>query len=193
MTGRNQVEHGTVTDAVTGITIREARERDARSLKRFGELLLGETPFFHRLPAERAGSVEEMEVVIRSMRAAPCCALMNAWRGDTPVGEAILVAGQLDRIRHTATVGIGVLQAYSGKGLGQRLMHALEKVAAEGGIVRLELTVMTTNERAIAFYRRQGYQEEGRKIASVQIDGRYVDELVMAKLLRPIRRGGGGH
>ncbi len=179
-------------DAVTDITIREARERDARSLKQFGERLLAETPFFHRLPAERAGSVEEMEVVIRSMRAAPCCALMNAWSGGDPVGEAILVAGQLDRIRHTGTVGIGVLQAYNGRGIARRLMHRLEQVAMEGGIVRLELTVMATNERAIAFYRRQGYQEEGRKIASVRVDGNYVDELLMAKLLRPVRRGDGG-
>ena len=180
------------SEAVTGITIREARERDARPLKRFGERLLAETPFFHRLPTERAGSVEEMEVVIRSMRAAPCCALINAWNDADPIGEAILVAGQLDRIRHTGTVGIGVLQAYNGQGIGRRLMQSVEQVAAEGGIVRLELTVMTTNERAIAFYRRQGYQEEGRKIASVQIEGSYVDELLMAKLLRPIRRGNGG-
>ena len=171
------------------VAIREAREHDARLLKRFGEQLLAETPFFHRLPTERASSVDEMEAVIRSIRAAPCCALVNAWDGDLPVGEAILVAGQLDRIRHTATVGIGVLKSYNGKGIGQKLMRELEGLALDGGVVRLELTVMTTNLRAIDFYRQQGYQEEGRKIASVQIDGQYIDEVLMSKLLRPIHRG----
>lgn len=167
------------------ISIRIAVERDAAALKRFGEILLAETPYFHRLPCERASSVDEMAAVIGSIRSAPCCAMINAWHGDAPVGEAILVAGQLDRIRHTATVGIGVLQSFNGQGIGQRLMQRVEDIAAEGGISRLELTVMVTNLRAIDFYRHRGYLEEGRKKASVLIEGEYVDELVMAKMLPP--------
>ena len=169
------------------IEIRPARERDAPALKRFGETLLSETPFFHRRPSERAASVDEMAAVVRAIRAAPCCEMINAWHRDQPIGEAILISGQLDRIRHTATVGIGVLRAFGGRGIARAMMQRLESEAMSGGVLRLELTVMTTNRRAIDFYRMQGYQEEGRKVASVQIDGRYIDELVMAKLLRPLR------
>ena len=148
-------------DILTEIEIRTARERDAPALKRFGETLLSETAFFHRTAPERAASVDEMAAVIRSIRAAPCCEMINAWYRGEPVGEAILVSGQLDRIRHTATVGIGVLHAFNGQGIARALMQRLEHRALTGGVLRLELTVMTTNGRAIAFYQKQGYQEEG--------------------------------
>ncbi|WP_161973839.1 GNAT family N-acetyltransferase [Hwanghaeella grinnelliae] len=167
------------------VVLRSAEPSESAALKAMGEALLAETPFFHRLPAERAASVGEMEHVIHSVLAAPGCALINAWHGDRPVGECLLVGGQLNRIRHTATVGIGVLQAYQGIGIGQALMRDAVARARSAGIVRLELTVMVPNVRAIEFYERFGFEVEGRKRASVMIDGEPVDELLMATILAP--------
>lgn len=167
------------------IEIREAAPEDAALLKPFGEALLGETPFFHRQQHERARSVEEMAAIIGSFQTTPRCALFNAWAGDIPVGEAVLLGGQLSRILHTATVGVGVLQAWQGQGIGRALMERVERTARAAGIRRLELTVMVRNERAIALYRRLGYVEEGRKTGSVRIDGMPEDELLMARHLAP--------
>jgi RimJ/RimL family protein N-acetyltransferase len=167
------------------VVLRSAEPGEAAALKAMGEVLLAETPFFHRLPVERAASVAEMEHVIRSVLAAPGCALVNAWHGDRPVGECLLVGGQLSRIRHTATVGIGVLSAYQGVGIGQALMCDVVARARSAGITRLELTVMVTNARAIGFYERFGFEVEGRKRASVMIDGEPVDEFLMAAFLAP--------
>lgn len=167
------------------VALRSAVPEDAADLKVMGELLLGETPFFHRLPSERAASVEEMEAVIRSILAAPGCDLVNAWHDGRPVGECILVAGQLSRIRHAATVGIGVLDEYQGIGIGRALMREAIARARRADIARLELTVMVTNERAIRFYERLGFVVEGRKRESVRIDGNPVDELLMAAFLAP--------
>jgi RimJ/RimL family protein N-acetyltransferase len=44
---------------------------------------------------------------------------------------------------------------------------------------------MAHNERALALYRRLGFEVEGTRRDSVLVDGRYVDELTMAKLLVP--------
>lgn len=163
--------------------LRSAAPGDAAALKAMGEVLLAETPFFHRLPSERASSVAEMEGVIRSVLAAPGCAMINAWHGTRPVGECILVAGQLSRIRHAATVGIGVLAAYQGIGIGKAMMRAVMDRARSAGVTRLELTVMVTNAAAIGFYEGLGFQVEGRKRGSVVVDGTPVDELLMAMLL----------
>jgi len=171
--------------SIQDIVLRKARIEDAAALKEMGEALLAETPFFHRLPSERAASVAEMEGVIRSVTAAPGCALVNAWHGDRPVGECLLVAGQLSRIRHAATVGIGVLAAYHGIGIGKALMADIMAQARTAGIGRLELTVMVTNDPAIGFYKGLGFAVEGRKRASVMIDGEPVDELLMAAILDP--------
>lgn len=165
------------------IELRDAAPKDAADLKRMGEILLAETPFFHRLPSERASTVEEMETVIRSVLAAPGCALINAWHGDKPVGECLLVGGQLQRIRHAATIGIGVLADYQGMGIGKALMRTVVARAAAAGISRLELTVMVTNAPAIRFYEGLGFSIEGRKQGSVMIDGDPVDEFLMAAIL----------
>ena len=171
--------------SIDEIVLRNARPEEAAVLKEMGEVLLGETPFFHRLPAERATSVAEMEAVIQSILTAPGCALVNAWHGDRPVGECILVAGQLSRIKHAATIGIGVLSAYQGIGVGKALMRTVMAQALGFGIRRVELTVMVTNAPAIAFYEHLGFKVEGRKRASVMIDGEPVDELLMAAILDP--------
>ena len=50
---------------------------------------------------------------------------------------------------------------------------------------RLELTVSTMNHRAISLYEKVGFAREGVKRHSLNIEGRYVDELYMSKLVGP--------
>jgi len=59
----------------------------------------------------------------------------------------------------------------------------MERWAREKEIRRLELTVVVHNEAALAFYRRMGFEIEGRKKHSLLINNCYVDEYLMAKLL----------
>lgn len=49
-------------------------------------------------------------------------------------------------------------------------------------VFRLELTVFTDNERAIALYRKFGFEAEGTHRAYALRDGRYADVLAMARL-----------
>lgn len=48
--------------------------------------------------------------------------------------------------------------------------------APSAGLKRLELTIHTTNDRAIALYRRHGFAVEGTRECSLLVDGQYVDE-----------------
>ena len=49
-------------------------------------------------------------------------------------------------------------------------------------VMRIELTVVTDNERAIALYRKFGFVQEGIFRAYGLRDGRYQDVLAMARL-----------
>ena len=63
-------------------------------------------------------------------------------------------------------------------------MGGAERWARErGGIHRLELTVMAHNFKAVALYERAGFTIEGSRRHSLLVDGSYVDEHYMAKLL----------
>lgn len=173
-----------------GYSLRDADPRDAAALLAFGRQLLGETVFFLRGPAERATDSGEMADIVRSFAETPGAAMLTAWTapaGDAaaePVGEAVLIPGRLARTRRTATVGVGVLAAHWGRGLGRALMAEIEARARRAGLRRLELTVVAPNSRAMAMYDRLGYVREGVKRRSVELpEHGWVDETLMAKLL----------
>lgn len=163
--------------------IRVATADDAEALFHFGRVLLSETDFFLRSSEERAGSIDEMRMIINRFQELPRHLLLNAWKGNFPVGEAVIMGGELQRNRYTATVGVGVLQEHTGKKLGRTLMEGLEHFAHHAGIHRLELTVMSHNARALRLYEKMQYRIEGMRRESLHINGSYVDEFSMSKLL----------
>ena len=167
---------------MTDYQTRAAVPDDAAALYAFGELLLAETSFFLRGPGERARSVGEMQAVIERFDTLPHYLLLNAWDGRTAVAEAVAMGGDFRRNRHTAIVGIGVLSAHAGRGLGRKLMRALDDFAVANDMRRLELTVMAHNSVAHALYRKMGYVEEGTKRDSMRVDGSFVSEIMMAKI-----------
>jgi putative acetyltransferase len=58
----------------------------------------------------------------------------------------------------------------------------LEHADRWANLLRVELTVFADNARAIALYRRFGFQEEGRMHGYAWRDGAYADCLSMARL-----------
>ena len=59
------------------------------------------------------------------------------------------------------------------------LEHALQW-SREKQLRRVELTVHTSNQRAIDVYKRCGFKVEGIRQSSLLVDGQYVDEYLMA-------------
>lgn len=107
-----------------------------------------------------------------------------AERGGEPLGSLGLhPAGLHVRRRHVAMLGISVLGSAQGQGVGSALMQAaLDYADRWGQILRIELNVYTDNHRAIALYRRFGFELEGTHKAYALRDGAYVDSHAMARL-----------
>jgi ribosomal protein S18 acetylase RimI-like enzyme len=62
----------------------------------------------------------------------------------------------------TGSVDVAVLDGYRGMGVGEQLMHAIERSARSRGMRRLQLDVAVANDRALSFYRdRLGYADFG--------------------------------
>lgn len=87
------------------------------------------------------------------------------------------------RMRHSAYIVTGIVKNYIGHGIGTKLFVELENWCKLNDIHRLELTVMCHNFVAVALYKKMGFEIEGIKKHSLLIDGQYVDEYYMAKLL----------
>lgn len=100
-----------------------------------------------------------------------------------PVGNIGLFIEPNLRRRHAAHIGMGVHDAYAGRGIGHALMSAALDLADNWlNLTRVELTVYTDNERAIRLYRRCGFEVEGTFRHYAFRDGEMVDALAMARL-----------
>lgn len=98
------------------------------------------------------------------------------------VGQIVIQLNQSLRRRHVATFGIGVDPAQQGKGVGGALMRAMIELCDNwAAIQRIELTVFTDNQGAIALYKKFGFEIEGTSRHYAMRDGKLVDAYHMAR------------
>jgi ribosomal protein S18 acetylase RimI-like enzyme len=84
---------------------------------------------------------------------------------------------------HVGHLGMGMLPAYRGRGIGERLLRASIDAARSAGFERIELSVYAANERAAALYRKVGFVMEGTRVRGKKLDGDYDDVHIMGMLL----------
>jgi ribosomal protein S18 acetylase RimI-like enzyme len=82
-------------------------------------------------------------------------------------------------------LGLAVAPTARRRGVAAALLTAAEDQARARGAAKLSLRVLSTNHSAIRLYERQGFAHEGLLRGEFLIDGRYVDDVLMAKQLRP--------
>lgn len=88
------------------------------------------------------------------------------------------------RRAHAASFGIAVDPAHFGKGVGSALVREILNLGERWyGIRRFEIKVYADNERAIALYRRFGFEIEATHRQFAQRDGVFADAYTMARLM----------
>jgi RimJ/RimL family protein N-acetyltransferase len=165
------------------IVIREIQEDDAEAYLALCNRLDEETNFRMYEPGERRTSTEQQRRMIRDVLAWDNSTILIAEQDGALVGCLEAYGGKFHRDWHNVYIAVGVLQACTGKGVGTQLFIELERWALEREVHRLELTVMVDNQRAIALYQKMGFETEGRKRHALRVDGVFVDEYLMARLL----------
>ena len=113
----------------------------------------------------------------------PDIGLVAEIEGEVVATAGLHPAGAAVRRRHAMTLGISVTRQAQGKGVGQALMQALCDYADNwAGVLRIELTVFDDNARAIALYRKFGFDIEGTHRGFAMRNGVYATALTMARL-----------
>src|SRR6266404_1841811 len=97
--------------------------------------------------------------LIPGLRRHPTTLIFLAFDGDQPIGAAVCFIG-FSTFAAKPLINIHdfvVLSALRGKGVGRRLLKAIERKARELGCCKLTLEVMDNNHRALRMYEAAGF------------------------------------
>lgn len=84
---------------------------------------------------------------------------------------------------HVADISVYVERAWRGRGVGRRLLGRLDELARAIGYHKLVLAAFPFNEAGMGLYRRMGFAPVGIYREQGLLDGRWVDVVVMERLL----------
>ena len=167
------------------INIRPAKISDAQSLLHLFSTLESESDFMLMEPGERSQSLEQQRTILGHF-SSTSTGLFFIAEGESNkgiIGFIVGKAGTASRNRHCISLVIGILQSYSGKGLGKQMIEKHLEWSSTQNYHRIELTVMSHNEQAIRLYKSCLFEVEGTKRDALKINGKYVDELYMSRIL----------
>ena len=121
--------------------------------------------------------------------------LWFSWHGPrhpvlvTEIGDSIAGWASLNTFnarlayQYVADLSIYLARPWRGKGLGARLLQALIPLAGELGYHKIVLSAFPTNAAGMRLYTRQGFTTVGIYKEMGPVDGRWVDTILMEKLL----------
>ncbi len=85
--------------------------------------------------------------------------------------------------RHVADISVYVEREWRGKGAGRVLLEKLDDLGRQHGFHKLVLSAFPFNTGGMALYERLGYRTVGIYREQGRLDGKWVDTIVMEKLL----------
>lgn len=85
--------------------------------------------------------------------------------------------------QHVADLSVYIERAWRGKGVGRRLLEHLIERARAIGYHKMMLSTFPFNASGVALYERMGFTRIGVCREMGQLDGRWIDTLIMEKLL----------
>ena len=164
------------------LVVRCAAESDAPALIELRRMLFAETANMLWEPDEFVQTADDESKRIARLNARSNSLVLLAEKDARPVGVLTAVGGEIRRLRNSATLALGIAKSHWGQGVAtQMLQHALGWSRASG-LRRVELTVQTSNIRAVGVYLRCGFQVEGVRRSSLFVNGVYIDEYIMSVL-----------
>jgi RimJ/RimL family protein N-acetyltransferase len=164
--------------------IREIKPEDAESFVYLIKQVEAEAEFMLMEAGERKISPEQQRKRLEQMgKESNSTIFVAEQEGGKLLGYLVVIGGNARRTKHSVYLVIGILTQYRGLGIGTKLFKQLDEWATVHNIHRLELSVVTRNEAGLRLYKKMGFEIEGTKRHSLFIDGEFVDEYYMSKLL----------
>lgn len=89
--------------------------------------------------------------------------------------------GDYDETRHHGRIGLTVLAAFRGMGIGREMVRVLLHEAKRTRLKNVEVEFLSTNRAAYRTYQKAGFSEVGRIPGKVRRNGKLIDSMIMAR------------
>lgn len=167
------------------VILRNAEVSDGEALIRYLRKTTEETPFLLRDPEEVSFTPEQEAAFIQRCLDDDRGLMLVATVDEELAGScSMMCAGPFRRSRHRCEVAIALYRKFCGAGIGEMMMRAVLEAAGNAGYEQAELEVMAENDRAMALYRKLGFEPFGRFPHNMKYqDGSYADAIWMMKQL----------
>lgn len=163
--------------------IRQIQQQDAESFIDFFKQLDAETEFMLFERGERSMLLSQQIEYIKNLELSVNEVIFVAIHQQHVVGFIALSRKKFNKVKHCFQLVVGILENYHGKNLANDLYQYAEQWAVDQGAIRIELSVIQNNIRAIKFYEKLGFEKEGIRKKSIFSKGQLLDELYMGKIL----------
>jgi RimJ/RimL family protein N-acetyltransferase len=162
-------------------SIRRAQESDSAALIELRRLLFRETSNMLWEADEFTQTTEDESKRIARLNGRLNGLVLLAEDSGVPVGVLTAAGGEVRRLRHSATLVLGVAKSHWSQGVATAMITAAE-LGLVGGPSSLGADRPHHQLAGLGVYLRAGFQVEGLRRASLLVDGQYVDEYLMSLL-----------
>jgi L-amino acid N-acyltransferase YncA len=162
------------------VKIRRATVGDAESIAAIlnGVIAEGNLTVF-----ERPFSAEEEREFISSLGARSVLHVAEVGGKCAGVQSVDLFSPWIASLTHVATMGTWVAPEARGRGLGRALFKESLSFARSNGYSKIVVQVLANNDRALRFYRGQGFTDIGVFKNHAKLSGVFHDEVYLEVLL----------
>ncbi|MBK7844129.1 MAG: GNAT family N-acetyltransferase [Bdellovibrionales bacterium] len=167
------------------IIVRSATKQDAPAILDLSKGVIGEEVYQLTSGAEFKMTIDAEEKWIESHLSNPNHIILVAEMNSKIVGLLDFSNGHRHRIAHTGEFGMSVEKSVRDQGIGSLLLQVLIEWATQNKTIeKIGLNVHSNNERAIALYKKMGFEIEGVRKRDLKYgDGQYIDTTVMGRFV----------
>ena len=164
--------------------LRSPESADASEMMIFLRTCFAETNFLMRYPEEWTQTDECEAKYIESTNASAGVMMIICTVDGQIVGNSTISFNQALKVRHRATISVGILSKYWGLGIGRIMCSEMISYAKEHGVLQIELDYIEGNERACNLYESMGFVYTGEIPNAVRLkDGTMLKAYSMVKAI----------
>ncbi|MGM9584302.1 MAG: GNAT family N-acetyltransferase [Faecousia sp.] len=164
--------------------LRSPRAEDAAPMLDYFKTVSGETEYLLRYPEECTMSEGEEAAFLSGALESDTQLMICCFVEGRLAGNSMLSMNTRLKIRHRASVAIGLLREYWGLGIGTALFQELIAIGKERGLDHLELDYIEGNQRARRLYEKMGFVQTAEVPDVYRLrDGSFRKSILMMKKL----------